>query len=44
MSAPPDDRALRRSVTREVEDEFAFHLAMRVRDLVAGGTPREDAE
>jgi predicted permease len=44
MSDPRDDRTLSRSVTREVEDEFAFHLAMRVRDLVARGTPPDEAE
>jgi putative ABC transport system permease protein len=37
------DRAIfRRSVDREVDDELAFHLAMRARDLAAGGSA--DAE
>lgn len=39
-----DDREFRRSVPREVEDEFAFHLAMRARDLVARGVPAAEAE
>ncbi|HEY5060211.1 MAG TPA: permease prefix domain 1-containing protein, partial [Gemmatimonadaceae bacterium] len=37
------DRSIfRRSVDREVEDELAFHLAMRARDLAAAGSA--DAE
>lgn len=44
MSAPRDERGIKRSVNREVEDEFAFHLAMRVRDLITRGTSPSDAE
>ena len=45
---PRWSRLLPSEVRRDVDDEFAFHLDMRTRDLVAGGTApraaREEAE
>src|SRR5690606_4923986 len=38
-----DERFVRPSVEREIDDEMAFHLEMRVRELVAGGMSEEDA-
>ncbi len=38
-----DDRLRRPPVEREVEEEIAFHLEMRVRELVAEGMGEEEA-
>ncbi len=37
-------RVVRPSVEREVDEEFGHHLEMRIRDLVAAGWTRDDAE
>ena len=33
-----------RAIERAVDDEMAFHIHMRVEDLMRNGTPRGDAE